>query len=522
LQHQRPLTTGDHALLLCTWHTTMTFNLRTTICINMLILMIAAIGLISIVVFRVSENEIRLQQQHAADQVFISITATLSAVLHDKNTLPHPAVNLKAYLNLLAATMDCDIIVLADRNGRVLANTGNTVELPGPHGRSGAIPTHARTHSLQRDTNRTVIRHLCSGPVMAGTQVLAYLTIGFPTAQTNARINTAARMIFMYMALVGAIIFFFGIFLLSRYVVRPVNRLSRDMQTLAGGVLPRVQEPDSGNEIDTLGSTLKALYNGLKQEQHNTAAQLTEITAQNRQLEQARHEILQSEKMASVGRLAAGIAHEIGNPAGIATGYIHMLKESDISEDQRSDFLARMEREVERISATIRELLDFAQPSTKEAAPVQLNDIINDCRALFSYQRDMNNCTIVFEPEEALPLIYANASLLRQLMVNLILNARDAMSDAGTIHIDTRLITDDNKIELTIDDTGCGILPEHQALIFDPFFTTKDPGKGTGLGLSNAHRIVEIHGGTITVTSEPDRGTRFTITFPIHTEPLLT
>jgi signal transduction histidine kinase len=150
---------------------------------------------------------------------------------------------------------------------------------------------------------------------------------------------------------------------------------------------------------------------------------------------------------------------------------------------------------------------------------VQLNDIINDCRAMFSYQRDMNNCEVVFEPEDELPLIYANASLLRQLMVNLILNARDAMSDAGTIQINTRLIADDNKIELTIDDTGCGILPEHQALIFDPFFTTKDPGKGTGLGLSNAHRIVEIHGGAITVTSEPDRGTRFTIIFPIFTEP---
>ncbi len=498
----------------------MTFKLRTTICINMLVLMIAAIGLISVVIFRVSENEIRLQQQRAADQVFSSIAATLGAVLRNGNMLQPEAINLNAYLNLLASTMDCDILILTDRNSHTLASAGNTAGLTGSKGaRTSIAPTRTRTHSLQRDNSRTVIRHLCSGPVMAGTQVLGYLTIGFPAAQTNERISSAARMILIYIMIDGVIIFFFGIFLLSRYVVRPVQRLSQEMQTLAGGVLPRVQEPESGNEIGTLASTLKALYSELMQEQHNTASQLAEITAKNRQLEQARHEILQSEKMASVGRLAAGVAHEIGNPAGIVTGYIHMLKEGNISEDQRDDFLARMEHEVDRISATIRELLDFAQPSTKEAAPVQLNDIINDCRALFSYQRDMSNCTIVFEPEDELPRIYANASLLRQLMVNLILNARDAMSDNGTIHISTRLIADDNKIEFTIDDTGCGILPEHQDLIFDPFFTTKDPGQGTGLGLSNAHRIVEIHEGVITVISEPDQGTRFTITFPIRTEP---
>ncbi len=100
----------------------MTLKLRTTICINMLVLMIAAIGLISMVVFRVSENEIRLQQQHAADQVFIAITATLDAVLRDSSAVQPKAVNLKAYLNLLASTMDCDILILTDRNGRTLAS----------------------------------------------------------------------------------------------------------------------------------------------------------------------------------------------------------------------------------------------------------------------------------------------------------------------------------------------------------------------------------------------------------------
>jgi len=492
----------------------MTLNLRTTICINMLILMIAALGLISLVVFRVSEREIRRQQQQSAEQVFISIETTIESLLRDQN-MPGDAENLRSYLNRLAAAMDCDMLILTDRNNRVLASAG-PAETHAP-----AVPVASRTltHSLQRDNRRTVIRHVCSGPVMDGTHVLGYLTIGFPAVQTNERISAAARMIVLYMIIDGVIIFFFGMFLLSRYVVRPVRRLSLDMQALAGGVLPPVETPPSGNEIDTLAATIKALYTGLKQEQHNTAAQLLEITAKNRQLEQARHEILQSEKMASVGRLAAGIAHEIGNPAGILTGYIHMLKEGGIGEDQRDDFLARMACEVERISTTIRELLNFAQPSSGQAAPVQLNDIISECCALFGYQPEAQTCRVVFEPGEPLPALYANARMLQQLVVNIMLNARDAMPGGGTLRISTRQLPDRSAIELAIADTGCGIAPEHTPLIFDPFFTTKEPGRGTGLGLSNAHRIVELHGGSIHVESEPGRGTRFIILFPIGTEP---
>ncbi len=494
----------------------MTLNLRTTICINMLILLAGAAGLISLVVFRVSEREIRLQQQHAAEQAFIAVETTVETLLRGAG-LPEPGSDLRGYLNRVAAAMDCDMLVLTDRNNRELAIAGPEAARVQMHG-NGTAPSRTIIHSLQRDASRTVIRHVCSGPVTAGTQVLGYLTIGFPAAQTNERISSAARMIVAYMLIDGVIVFFFGMFLLSRYVVRPVQRLSLDMQALAGGVLPRVETPPSDNEIDMLAATIKALYTELGQEQRNTAAQLAEITAKNRQLEQARHEILQSEKMASVGRLAAGIAHEIGNPAGILTGYIHMLKEDGISNEQRGDFLARMEREAERITTTIRELLSFAQPSSGTAGPLQLNDIISDCCTLFSYQRDAHGCTLIFEPAEGLPEMYGNARMLQQLVVNLLLNARDAMPAGGTVTVTTRQTPGSPALELTVADTGCGIDPRHLELIFDPFFTTKDPGRGTGLGLSNVHRIVELHGGSISVASETGRGTSFTITFPIRTE----
>jgi two-component system, NtrC family, sensor kinase len=493
----------------------MPFKLRTTICINMLVLMIAAIGLISVVVFRVSEREIRRQQEHTAEQVFMTIAAIAGELLNDTSALHRETFSLNDYFNRLTAELNCDMLVLTDRNSRVLASIGNEDALPIPAGHAGA---RTLIHSTQRNESRTVVRHVCAGPVTAGTRVLGFLTLGFPAAQANERISAAARMIILYMVLDGIIIFCFGMLLLSRYVVRPVRRLSLEMLAMAGGVLPRMQAPSSGSEIDALAATLKALHGELRHEQQQTAAQLAEITAKNRQLEQAQHEILQSEKMASVGHLAAGIAHEIGNPAGILTGYIHMLRQGGISREQAEDFLARMEREVDRISTTIRELLDFAQPASAQAAPVQFNELIKSCCALFDYQRDSRTCTITFEPGQELPDLYANERMLQQLIVNMMLNARDAMPDGGTITISTRLLPEEPIIEISIADTGIGIAPEHLDRIFDPFFTTKDPGRGTGLGLSNALRIVELHNGSISVDSEPGRGTRFTLRFPIHTE----
>jgi signal transduction histidine kinase len=240
------------------------------------------------------------------------------------------------------------------------------------------------------------------------------------------------------------------------------------------------------------------------------------LAEKNAQLQQAQREIIQTEKLASVGRLAAGIAHEVGNPLGIILGYIHLLRSPDATDAERADYLNRMEHETERMKNTIGDLLDFAQPSSQEITELQLNDIVHDTCAMIACHSEFKNIRIMQNPAGELPAIRGNDRLLRQLLLNLALNACDAMAGSGgTLTISTTLDSGHNgsSMCLVVADTGHGIAPEHLEKIFDPFFTTR--AKGTGLGLANVHRIVELMEGSIAVASRPGQGTTFTIHFPV-------
>ena len=193
-----------------------------------------------------------------------------------------------------------------------------------------------------------------------------------------------------------------------------------------------------------------------------------------------------------------------------------MLNTGAVTEEERKDYLSRMEVESERLSSIISDLLDYAQPSSLEIQNINLNDIIRNTYSFVSCQKEFKSIAPVFHLEDSLPLLYASEKHIRQLMLNLILNARDAMSEGGNLTFTTRFdrTKKDDKILLTVADTGEGISEEISEKIFDPFFTTKQQGKGTGLGLSNVHRIVELTGGKISFSSTPGAGTSFIIEFP--------
>ena len=176
-----------------------------------------------------------------------------------------------------------------------------------------------------------------------------------------------------------------------------------------------------------------------------------------------------------------------------------------------------MGTEAERVNETIRGLLDYAQPASREIQEMNLNDCIRESYSLVSCQKEYRNVMPEFLLSDTLPPLNANEKQMRQMIVNLILNAHDAMPDGGTLTFTTgvqRKGTEDH-ICFTVSDTGEGIMPENRKKIFDPFFTTKEQGKGTGLGLSNVHRIVELSGGAISFSSERGNGTTFTILFPL-------
>jgi signal transduction histidine kinase len=224
--------------------------------------------------------------------------------------------------------------------------------------------------------------------------------------------------------------------------------------------------------------------------------------------------------------MAAGIAHEIGNPIGIVLGYLGLLKESSISPEEREDYINRAEGEISRIQSIIRELLDFSRPVEEVSEDVTVHAIIREITGILKVQPLMNNISIDLMLGAECDTVHADPNQLRQVFINLMMNAADAVSsiessEGGKLTIETRVtagpeIDSSNKfLIIEIEDNGPGISAENLENIFDPFFTTKEPGKGTGLGLTVCFMIVEQAGGKISAESDGSSGTTFTISLPL-------
>jgi PAS domain S-box-containing protein len=224
----------------------------------------------------------------------------------------------------------------------------------------------------------------------------------------------------------------------------------------------------------------------------------------------------QSDKLAALGTLSAGVAHEINNPIGIITSRVElmMLEAADdaLAPEMRKD-LEVILRHARRVATITQGLLSFARQSTGSRGPVALNRVVEEMVQLVQKDMSRSRVTVSMALDEGLPTITADANAIGQVLLNLLTNARSAMPNGGSITIDTALVEDGRSIRLTVRDTGSGIAPEVLPKIFDPFFTTRPDG--TGLGLAISHGIVADHRGTIEVSSELGKGTVFGLTFPV-------
>jgi two-component system NtrC family sensor kinase len=235
--------------------------------------------------------------------------------------------------------------------------------------------------------------------------------------------------------------------------------------------------------------------------------------------------LLQSQKLAAIGELSAGIAHEINNPLAIirqeAEWMQHLLKKPGGEDPQKlmelQGSIRQIVQQVDRCTEITRNLLDFARKRDPVIQAVEVNRIIENMTMLVEKEAKLNNITIVRHYDETLPAVYSDAPQLRQVILNFLTNATHAVGKDGVITITTRLNGDD-AVDIVISDTGCGIPQEDVPKIFDPFFTTKPPGQGTGLGLSICHGIILRLGGRIAVESQVGQGTEFTITLPRRRE----
>lgn len=231
-------------------------------------------------------------------------------------------------------------------------------------------------------------------------------------------------------------------------------------------------------------------------------------------LEQTHQMLMQSEKMAGLGRLAAGVAHEINNPMSGIMLYANMVQE-DLGEDHPlQEDLATIIREAERCKVIVADLLEFSHQTSYEMDLINLNDVVHKTLGVLKNQPLFQNIELKLMLEKQLGLIFGNAIRLNQVVMNVLVNAAQVMEKGGTMTITTRNRANGELSEILITDTGPGIEQERQEKIFDPFYTTKKPGEGTGLGLSVSYAIVREHKGTIRVAESSPSGTTFAIRFP--------
>jgi two-component system, NtrC family, sensor kinase len=340
--------------------------------------------------------------------------------------------------------------------------------------------------------------------------------------------------------LVNLVVFtLIGGYRLNRIYMGPIKRMVKRAEEFREEDAFFFAARSGDDEINHLSKSLNLLLSRISEDKRQLKQTVAELEVANVSLKRAQDEIVRAETLASVGRLAAGVAHEIGNPLGIVLGYLDLLADQTLSDEVRQDFLKRSESEIQRINSIIRQLLDLARPTDSQVDLVHLHPIVNDTVAIVGPQPLLKNIEIRMELTASHDSVLATKEQLRQVFLNLLLNAVDAIASAddnagakitdadgaGQIVIRSHLVTlnpdasptEGEIIEICFEDNGPGIPPELRGHIFEPFFTTKEPGKGTGLGLSVSFLIIESLNGQLTAESLEEGGTRMRIRLPLYT-----
>ncbi len=314
--------------------------------------------------------------------------------------------------------------------------------------------------------------------------------------------------------------------LVWRLVLAPLAQLRAAMARVAKGDLDTPVPARSGDEIGDLARSWNAMTGELRRARGELVlANRTledRIEEKTRQIERAQREMLRVEKMASLGKLAAVVAHEINNPlAGIRTYARVLRRRGALAPDAESDrVLELMDSEAGRCGDLVRNLLLFSRSSPARFAEADVAEILERCRLLLRHQAELQQLTLDVAAEPGLPKIACDASQVEQMLLALAMNAVEATPPGGRVRLEARAASDGEGLVLSVSDTGSGIPEEDQERIFEPFFTTKDAGKGVGLGLAVVYGIVTRHHGRSELDSRPGQGSTFTVHLPRCPEPL--
>ncbi len=364
------------------------------------------------------------------------------------------------------------------------------------------------------------------------TSVLGVLDIVYSLEDFNRKLRTST------IGIAGVSLAFIVIASLSvgfsvhRLVYLPLRDLEGGARRLSAGNLDQAIPVRGSDEFGRLASSFNVMTDALR----NSRAELRDwahtleqkVEERTQELRKAQAETMRGEKLASVGLLASGVAHELNNPlTGILT-FSHLLRQKMPDKSPDAEDMDLVIRETKRCAAIIKRLLDFAREKHPEKKFNDINQVIEDTVRIVERPAHLRDIEITLDLDRSLPLIWIDADQIKQVIMNMVVNAQHAVEEKGNITIMTRSTMHARPgaaaepvpmVEISIVDTGCGIPEKNLRRIFDPFFTSKDVGKGTGLGLSVSHGIVEAHGGLIDVQSKVSEGSTFRVYLPLTPPP---
>lgn len=328
---------------------------------------------------------------------------------------------------------------------------------------------------------------------------------------------------FLIIALLSFVMIVIFSYLLVSRITKPIENLSQLSENISRGDFSMRAKLESDDELGRLTKAFNQMIDSISTshkmlEDYNLTLQ-KRVKERTDELMKIKEQMIQSEKLASIGRLSAGVAHEINNPLGAILSYAHLIKEELDSEtdiNQIKLFADNIIAETNRTKNIIRGLLEFARQHKSEYEWVEINQIVEDALNLITIQKKPDNVEIIREYGTDIPIVKIDPERIKEAIINIIINALDAMNEKGQLIIKTTVNHNKKQVKISITDTGSGIPDEIMGHIFEPFFTTKPVGKGTGLGLSVTYGIIKQHNGDIIVESKINEGTTFTIILPFH------
>ena len=389
-------------------------------------------------------------------------------------------------------------ITILDPQGEIVARSWDREDPPWV---SGSLP-----ELLRIEESWTTIVRSADGPwvletvlpMRTGERRWGVLVLAIEADSIRSRIRRSFIQLALFSAAVASVMLLLLWLMLSR-LLGSLRTLVTAMDTLDFNVAAMPTLPDRRDEIGTLYKHFSHMQQRVEQSR--------------RDLLVAQHQVWHAERLAAIGRLASGLAHEINNPINGIRNCIYAIRGDLDNRRQTAEYLEMMDEGLTHASGVIEKLLGFARKQQTGLGPVNLNEAVEAVRRLVSFNLERKHVELKMRLDPDLPLVRADRQLIQEVVMNLILNAIDAVDEKGYIRIETRCRED--VVILQVLDRGQGIPADRIDQVFDPFFTTKKAGEGTGLGLSICLGIVQAHGGRIEVASDPGVETRFTITLPV-------